>query len=120
MELREIIDVLEATLECCEDRVSTEIEHVCASDLMSDVLAFSDSGTLLLTGLVNSQSIMTAHVADVAAVAYVRGKRPTDDVIRTAADMGIPVITCRHSMFEACGRLHRRGLLPGSSTGERA
>jgi predicted transcriptional regulator len=77
---------------------------------MSDVLAFSRPGALLLTGLVNVQTIQTAFIAEIAAVVFVRGKRPGDEVIALAQEKGIPLLGTQYSMYEACGMLYRKGL----------
>ncbi len=118
MKLREAATVLGATFISGEEQADMEIAGVCASDLMSDVLAFGSPRVLLLTGLTNAQSIMTADVADVAAVAYVRGKRPENGTVELAKQKGIPVLACDLAMFEACGRIFEKGLLPGSSVEE--
>ncbi|OGF65193.1 MAG: hypothetical protein A2Y62_17640, partial [Candidatus Fischerbacteria bacterium RBG_13_37_8] len=62
-----------------EDHLGTQIERAGAADLMSDVLAFTRQGSLMLTGLVNIQSVRTADIAEVRAIIYVRGKTPTPD-----------------------------------------
>jgi predicted transcriptional regulator len=86
------------------------IQFGCASDLMSDVLAFSRSGAVLLTGLVTVQTIQTAFIAEIGAVVFVRGKRPNDEIITLATEKGIAVLATPYSMYEACGLLYRRGL----------
>ena len=111
MKLEDVAGLLDAGFECCEERAGMEVRSVCASDLMSDVLAFGTSGAVLLTGLTNAQSIMTAVVADVSVVIYVRGKRPESGVVDLARQKGIPVLTCNLSMFEACGRMYKIGLV---------
>ena len=83
--------------------------------MMSDVLAFAAPGGLLLTGLRNVQSVITSHVAEVRAIVYVRGKVPDEEAIKLAEQKGIPLLSSRLSMFEACGRLYEKGLRPGSS-----
>lgn len=118
MTLDDVARSLDGELVCCQDKGSMEIERVCASDMMSDVLAFSTPGGLLVTGLTNAQSIMTAAVADVAAIVYVRAKRPKAAVVELAKAKGIPILTCRLSMFEACGRLYKGGLVPGTDLGD--
>jgi predicted transcriptional regulator len=95
-----------------DEQSSTSIEFGCASDLMSDVLAFSRSGALLLTGLVNAQTIHTAFIAELRAIIFVRGKIPDEDVIELAMDKKIPLLGTPYSMFEACGRLYEKGLVP--------
>ena len=82
----------------------------CGSDLMSDVLAFTHEGTLLMTGLTNPQVIRTAEVAGIAAIVFVRGKLPPSETISLAKGSGIPLLASKYTMFETCGRLHKAGL----------
>jgi predicted transcriptional regulator len=46
----------------------------------------------------------------VHAIVYVRGKRPSEDVLRLAEEKGIPVLSTSLGMFDCCGLLHRAGL----------
>ena len=94
-----------------------DVQGVCAADLMSDVLAFTKPGSVLLTGLSNVQSVITTHVAEVVAVIYVRGKKPDADALKLAGQKGIPLLTSPLSMYEACGRLWKEGLKIGSELG---
>ena len=89
---------------------SIEVKTVVASDGMSEILAFSRPGALMLTGLTNIQSVRTAVVADVCAIIYVRGKRPPDNVLELASEKGIPVLMTWLGMFDSCGILYRMGL----------
>jgi predicted transcriptional regulator len=94
-----------------EELPRTVIRFGCASDLMSDVLAFSRTGALLLTGLVTIQTIQTAFIAEIGAVVFVRGKRPGEEVITLAREKHIPVLATPYSMYEACGILYGKGLV---------
>ena len=85
---------------------STRVEVVGASDLLSDVLAMSQMGTLLLTGLVSPQVIRTAIVADLCGIVFVRGKKPGDEILSLARESRIPVLATEMKMFEAAGRLY--------------
>lgn len=84
----------------------TPVRAVGAADLMSDVLAFSTPGMLLLTGLTSAQAVRTAAVADLAGLVFVRDKQVPDDVVRLARQRGVPVLRTRMTMFEAAGRLY--------------
>ena len=86
--------------------LSIRIEAVGASDLLSDVLATSKMGTLLLTGLVSPQVIRTAVVADLCGIVFVRGKRPGSEILSLAEESRIPVMATPLKMFEAAGRLY--------------
>ncbi len=85
---------------------STKVEAVGASDLLSDVLATSTMGTLLLTGLVSPQVIRTAVVADLCGIVFVRGKKPGAEILSLAKESRIPVLATPMKMFEAAGRLY--------------
>jgi len=90
--------------------LNSEVKFGGASDLMSDVLAFSRADTLLLTGLVNIQTIHTAFIAEIKAIVFVRGKKPDKDVISAANEKNIPLLATGYSMYDACGLLYNNGL----------
>ncbi len=86
--------------------LSAPVQRVGAADLMSDVLALGWPGMLLLTGLVGPQVIRTAIVADLCGVVFVRGKKPSDDILALALKARIPVLGTALTMFEAAGVLY--------------
>ena len=110
MTLEEVREILDAELIAGEDLQRIHVQMGCGADLMSDVLAFSKSGALLLTGLTNPQVVRTSEMADVVAICFVRGKRPPSETVALATANGLPLLTTRLPMFEACGRLYGRGL----------
>src|SRR5512138_271153 len=81
--------------------LSIKVQTVGAADLLSDVLATSKTGTLLLTGLISTQVIRTAIVADLCGVVFVRGKKPGQDILALAKESRIPVLGTPLKMFEA-------------------
>jgi len=103
--LSEIRDLLGAEVLSGED-LSVQVEQVGAADLMSDVLALSKPGMLLLTGLISTQVIRTAVVADLCGVVFVRGKKPDREIIALAREAQIPVFVTALTMFEAAGLLY--------------
>ncbi len=117
MKLKQISKILEAEILVGEENLDVEIKMVCGADLLSDVLAFTKSGSLLLTGLTHPQVIRTAEIAEVRAVCFVRGKRPPDETIKLATESNIPLLYTSMLMYESCGRLYCCDL-PGCSTVE--
>jgi len=87
-----------------------EIVMGCGADLMSDVLAFTHDGTLLMSGLTNPQVVRTAEMAGIKAIVFVRGKIPPAETVALAEEKGIPLLASKYTMFETCGRLYRAGL----------
>ncbi len=110
MELKKITEVLEAEVISGDDNLSREIDITSGSDLLSDVLAFTKSGTLLLTGLINPQVVRTAEMVDILAICFVRGKKPQVETVKLAVEKQIPLLATKFSMFECCGRLYKHGL----------
>jgi len=86
------------------------IEKAYCADLMSDVLAFSMTNSLLVTGLTNAQVIRTAEIADIKAIVFVQSKRPDIETIAMADEKRIPLMVTSCSMFDACGMLYEQGL----------
>lgn len=112
MKVKQIIEVLDANLLCGEDLLDMEIISACGADLMSDVLAFVKDSCVLLTGQTNPQVIKTAEMLDVSCIVFVRGKTPNPGVCELAQEIGAAVLQTDMTMFEACGRLYAKGLLP--------
>ena len=111
--LRQIGLILEAEVLSGENLLGRPVIEVEATDLMSQVLAYSEPGMLLLTGLTNVQVVNTAEVAGLAGVIFVRGLRPSEEVVRKAQSHSIPVLLTPFSMYQACVLLYRNGL-PGA------
>ena len=112
MDLKTVQKLLEAEVLSGSDRLDEEVHSACGSDLMSDVLAFVKNQALLLTGLVNGQVIRTAEMMDIKAIVFVRGKRPTDDIIELAKEYDMIIMTTDLPLYPACGKLYCEGLVP--------
>jgi len=113
MNLKTVTELIGADVLCVSERLEeVEVEYAYAADLMSDVLAFARPMSLLLTGLTNVQIIRTAQMLDIPAVVFVRGKRPQEEVVKLAEQVGISLLVSAKSMYESCGLLYKAGVFP--------
>ena len=112
MRLTEIVEVLEATVVAGCDRKDPDVTCAGASDMVSDLLVWGQPRMLLLTGLAHPSMVRAAHLIDVAALAFVRGRLPSEDALALARDLELPVLLSPHSLYDCSGRLYARGL-PG-------
>ncbi|HNX51617.1 MAG TPA: hypothetical protein PLS53_09905 [Thermoanaerobaculaceae bacterium] len=112
MRLRELQEVVQAELLCGVGALDESVRTCFAADLMSDVLAFSGSDALLVTGLATVQSVHAADVADCLGILLVSGKRPSPDALHLGQSKHMLILSTAMSMFETCGVLSRHGLLP--------
>lgn len=110
MNVQQVAKIVEGTVLNPQVSLTHELKGGCGADLMSDVLASVKPDAVLLTGLCNIQVVRTAQMADVRAIVFVRGKKPTADTIALATQEGIPLISSPFGMFELCGRLYQAGL----------
>ena len=110
MTIEDMVRVLSARVLRGGDKLDTPVYTACCSDLMSDVLAFVDEKTVLITGLTNPHVIRTSEMLDLKCLVFVRGKVPTEDILDSAEEQGLVVITTKMTAFSACGLLYNLGL----------
>jgi predicted transcriptional regulator len=113
MTIREIKELLDAEVCCCENP-DVDILSACGSDMMSDVLAYVKEQAVLLSGLVNPQVVRTAEMMDMQCIVFVRGKKPDESIIELAKDREIVLLSTGYPMFTACGMLYEKGLRGGA------
>ena len=114
MTVRDVMEILGAECLVGEDRLDNPVASGCGSDLMSDVLAFVKDNAVLITGLINPQVIRTAEMLDISNIVFSRGKRPSDEILGMAKEIGIVILSTPMTTYTACGELYLRGL-PGTS-----
>jgi len=110
MTLKEIKEILNADTLWTHSDADILVERAYCADLMSDVLCFSITNSLLITHLTNTQVIRTADVANIRAIVFCQGKIPPSETLALAARKKIPMLVTSFSMFDSCGRLYERGL----------
>ena len=114
MTARDVQKILGAQVLVGEEFLDREITSACASDMMSDVLAFSKDHSVLITGLCNPQVIRTAEMLDIVCLIFVRRKHPDETILAMARDRDLIVMETGHRMFSPCGMLYRAGLGGGA------
>lgn len=111
MKLCECVKILGADILVPALDMEMDIRVACGADLMSDVMAFAcTSNEMMLTGLVNPQTIRTAEMMDIKVIVFVRGKFPGDQMVELAREKRICLMSTPLPMFSACGLLYQAGV----------
>ncbi len=110
MTVSEIVRVTQARILLGENELEHEFSSAFCSDLMSDVLAFVNEDTVLITGLMNPHVIRTSEMLDLKCILFVRGKMPAQDILDSAEEMGNIVLQTDKSAFTTCGLLYEAGM----------
>lgn len=115
MKISNIIKAIDAEVLVGENLLEMEVNSACASDMMSDVLAFVKEQAVLVTGLINPQVVRTAEMMDMKCIVFVRGKKPDNDTLELAKKKGIVMLSSPMRMYTACGMLFANGLNGGET-----
>ena len=115
MTVKDIQKALAATITTGEEYMDKEITPAFASDMMSEVLAFSKGQSVLITGLCNPQVIRTAEMLDISCIVLIRGKSANEEMIELAKERDLIILETRYIMFSACGILYDLGLEGGTT-----
>ncbi len=110
MTIADMVSILHARVLRGEKGLNRPVHKVCCSDLMSDVLAFVNDKTVLVTGLCNQHVVRTSEMLDLKCLVFVRGKIPGDDILDAADELGMTVLATRETAFTTCGLLYAAGL----------
>ena len=110
MTIADMVRILNAKVLIGADKLDTPVYTACCSDLMSDVLAFVDEKTVLITGLTNPHVVRTSEMLELKCLVFARGKIPTADILESADEQGLVVIATELTAFSACGVLYENGL----------
>jgi predicted transcriptional regulator len=111
VKLKAVKEILDANIVVGEEKLDMEVSTAFGADLLSDVMAFAKAGSILLTGLTNSQVVKTAATRNIAAIILVRGKEPSTEAIEMAKELHIPILTTRYILFETAGILYSQGIV---------
>ena len=110
MTVEDIQKVLGAEVLMGKEHLCGKAGSVYSSDMMSDVLAFAEDHSVLVTGLCNPQVIRTAEMLDMACITFVRGKKPDEQMCRMTGEKDMVILSTAFSMFKTCGLLYEAGL----------
>jgi len=112
MTIADIANKIEGQIVCCEDNYTADLEYAFASDLMSDVLTVEKEKLVLITGLLNLQTIRTSEMSDIGCIVFARGKKATNEIKTLASDNKMVIIESPHSLFRISGELYNAGIKP--------
>ncbi len=87
-----------------------EIEGVYISDMVSDLITLTKANLLLITLQTNKSLIAAANLVDVAAVVFVKGKKPAPDLIELANKVGIGLFTTSVDAWTLASKLTKLGI----------
>jgi len=110
MNLKDLVKEFGLEVKTGAKHLDREVSSGYVSDLLSDVLAHADEGTLWVTLHIHQNIVAVASHKDLAGIIVVQGRQPETDTIAKAEEEGLPVLVSGLSAFELVGRLYKAGI----------
>jgi predicted transcriptional regulator len=106
----EIAESLKLKVAAGEKGLDRDIEGGYCGDLLSDVIANTESGDLWFTIQSHQNIVAVAVLKDLAAIILVNGRQPDEDTVAKAEEEGVPILLSPLSAFTLAGRVHDMGI----------
>ncbi len=110
MKLKEIVKKLELSARCGENNLDRDVTGGCASDMLSNVIAYSKKGDVWVTIQVHSNIVAVAVLKELAAIIIVQGREPADDTTQKAKEENVPILVSKLSAYEVAGKMYELGV----------
>jgi predicted transcriptional regulator len=92
------------------DYKDKDIEGVYISDMVSDIITGAKANNLLVTLQTHKSLIASANLVDVAAIVFVRGKKPAEDVVELANKAEIGLFVTEMDTWSLATKLQELGI----------
>lgn len=113
MTVKDIVETLHGEILAGEEHLDEEVSCIGASDMMSDILALSKPGMLVLTGHTSPQAVRTGMVTHLLGLVIVRGKNLPPQTLEMAKTNNFLLIRTDFGMFSSSGKLYAIGFRGG-------
>ena len=109
MKVKDIVKKLNLGV-AAEGDMEKEISGGYVSDLLSDVMAQTEDGTIWLTIQTHENIIAVATLNDLAAIIITNEKQPTESTVAKADEQGVSILTAKDNSFMVAGQLYKLGI----------
>ncbi|MBN1634941.1 MAG: serine kinase [Deltaproteobacteria bacterium] len=106
MNLDFIVEKMELKCKCCWENLRREVSGGYVGDLLSDVIANSNSGDIWVTRQVHQNIVAVATLKEHAGIIIIQGAQPDKDTIEKAAKEGMPIMVSSLPAFEVVGKIY--------------
>ena len=107
MTVRELVEKMNLTVFCGQEKLDNEIKGGYVSDLLSDVMGFAQEGNVWVTLQTHKNVIAIASLKELACVVLVKGNQPDEDMLEQAKEEEIPVLGTSSQTFETAGTIYQ-------------
>src|SRR4030065_581709 len=110
MKLKDLVQKFGLEVKAGPEYLDREVTGGYASDLLSDVLAHGEEGSVWITLHIHENIVAVASHKGLSGIILVQGRQPEQDTLTKAAEENIPVMVSALPAFELAGRLYGGGI----------
>ena len=110
MRVKDIVSALGLTIYCGETHLDREVSGGMISDMLSDVMAQAQKGTLWITNQTHVNILAIVFFKSLAGVILPGGLELDADAAEKAKEKNLLVLQTRDSAFEIVGKLYELGV----------
>ncbi len=110
MILKEIIEKLGLEVRGKFSELDSQVNNGYASDLLSDVLANAEEGSLWVTLQIHKNIVAVAGIKSLSGIILINGREPEKETVEKAESENIPILVSKLTAFELIGRLYSLGV----------
>ena len=107
MTLQEIAEKLQLKVLTGQDKLDTEVTGGYTSDLLSDVIANGQQGSLWITLQTHQNIIAVAKLKDLAGIIIINNREPDEDTLAKANEEKVPLLCSGDIAYEISGKLYK-------------
>ena len=107
MTLKEITEKLQLKVLSGEDKLDVEVTGGYTSDLLSDVIANGQQGSLWITLQTHQNIIAVAKLKDLAGIIIINNREPDEDTLAKAKEENVPLLCSGDIAYEISGKLYK-------------
>ena len=110
MKVETLVNSLRLEVKAGNDQLHQEVTGWYAGDLLSDVIAHSAKGNVLVTIQTHPNIVAVASMKELSAIILAGGREPDPETLQKAREEGIPLLISLLPSFELVGRLYQAGV----------
>ncbi len=110
MKLKDLVQKFSLEVKAGPEHLDREVTAGYASDLLSDVLAHGEEGSVWITLHIHENIVAVASHKGLSGIILVQGRQPEQDAIAKATEEKIPILVSQLPAFELVGRLYGAGI----------
>ncbi|HLE42215.1 MAG TPA: serine kinase [Nitrospirota bacterium] len=110
MKLKDLVQKFGLEVKAGPEYLDREVTGGYASDLLSDVLAHGEEGSVWITLHIHENIVAVASHKGLSGIILVQGRQPEQSALAKSKEEKIPILVSQLPAFELVGRLYGAGI----------